>query len=151
MKLNEKVTAIRKLWSDLSKNTSCLTNIKIRKDKKENIGFVNQYTLHEFIPNKWFDWEKRVNSEIMVIGQDWGPYSALLSYIEKYKVEKDLPNFNYDEFLFNTFSSRTEKFIVKVVESSHDSTYKKPISTKVWNNFFFTLAVLFTRQGKHFR
>ncbi len=52
--------------------------MKTRRGKKINIGFVNQYSLHDQIPNRWFEWEKSVNSQFMLIGKYWGPYKALL-------------------------------------------------------------------------
>ena len=70
MTTQEKKKLIRKLWKDLSNNTKVTKRYKIREGKKVNVGFVNQYALHSFIPNKWFDWENRVNAEIMIIGQE---------------------------------------------------------------------------------
>jgi len=146
MTTQEKKKLIRKLWKDLSNNTKVTKRYKIREGKKVNIGFINQYALHSFIPNKWFDWENRVNAKIMIIGQDWGPYKVLLPYIENYN--KDL---NYEDFLFKTFSSRTEKFILTSLSKSYKEKYGKTMTKDVWNKFIFTVAVLFTRQGKQFR
>jgi uracil-DNA glycosylase len=87
----------------------------------------------------------------MIIGQDWGPYKALLPYIKAYEERKDDPTFNYDQYLFETFSSRTEKFIIKSIEKTFYEKFQKEISQEVWNNFIFTIAVFFTRQGNHFR
>jgi hypothetical protein len=146
-----KKTKIKDLWEKLSKNTDISEHYKIRNGIKINIGFVNQFALHKKIPNKWFDWENRINAKIMIIGQDWGPYSALLPYIEGFNKESINKNFDYDNFLFKTFSSRTEKFILQSIERSFEEEFNKKISKDVWREFVFTVAVLFTRQGNHFR
>lgn len=149
--MNTKKEKLKQLWIDLSNNRKATESYKIRNGKNINIGFVNQFSLHSFIPNKWFDWENRFNSEIMVIGQDWGPYSALLPYITEYEGQKKLKDFNYNKYLFDTFSSRTEKFIIKAIERTYLEKFNSNITQEVWNNFFFTVAIMFTRQGKHFR
>jgi hypothetical protein len=151
MNTKYKINLIRELWKDLANDDNVTVNIKKRKGKEINIGFINQYELHDFIPNKWFDWKRRVNAKIMVIGQDWGPYKALLPYLTIYNREKDKPNFNYDDYLFKTFSSRTEKFIINTIESTYREHYHKKITNNIWNKFIFTIAVMFTRQGNHFR
>ncbi len=151
MTTSKKIYEIKKLWKDLGKNSTITKRYKTREDKKVNIGFVNQYTLHSFIPNKWFDWENRVNAEIMIIGQDWGPYRSLLPYIERYNKERNRVDFNYEEFLFKTFSSRTEKYIFTTLSKTYREKYGRDITNQVWEKFIFTVAVLFTRQDKHFR
>lgn len=149
--MKAKQEEMKQLWKELALNKKVTQSYKNRKGKKVNIGFINQFSLHNSIPNKWFDWENRVNVKILIIGQDWGPYSALLPYITKYEALKDQEDYNYDNYLFETFSSRTEKFIIKVVEKSYFEKFNKQITQEVWNNFFFTVAIMFTRQGNHFR
>ena len=105
---------------------------EIRKDKQcEQIDppLVNHFALHEHIPNRWFDWENRVHSPVMIIGQDWGPYIHLKKYI-------DDPT--QDHFA----SSRTEKFIINTLNS---------IDPSLIDSIFFTVAVVFTRTGTLFR
>jgi hypothetical protein len=149
--MDRKEHLMKNLIDKLSKEEK-ITNIYARrKGIIKNVGLVNQFGKHEFIPNKWFDWTRRVNAEIMIIGQDWGPYSALTKFVQDYDNEQLLPNFNYDEFLFKTFSSRTEKFIISTLENSYYEHYNKKIDKVIWDNFFFTIAVLFTRQGNNFR
>jgi hypothetical protein len=94
-----------------------------RGEELTDVGLVNQFEKHEFIPNKWFDWINRADSKIMIIGQDWGPYSQLKKFIDQYELEKDSSSFYYDEFLFRSFSSRTEVFIFKAVEETYREEY----------------------------
>ncbi|MCK9368472.1 hypothetical protein M0R04_00640 [Candidatus Dojkabacteria bacterium] len=122
-----------------------------RKGKKVNVGLINHYKLHELIPNKWFDWVDRANAKIAIIGQDWGPYISLKKYVDEWELVKDKPDFDYNEFLFKRFSSRTERFIVTTLQQTHLDKFGKSMSRKTWDKLFFTMAVLFTRQGIHFR
>lgn len=141
---------MRQLLDKLKKETSCEKFISKRKGKWVNVGLVNQFARHDFIPNKWFDWDRRSKAEVMIIGQDWGPYEVLKSYVDDYELVKNNPNFNYDEFLFSRFSSRTERFILKVVKDTYEEKYEN-FDKGVYDNFFFTMAVLFTRKGAKFR
>ncbi|MDO8609032.1 MAG: uracil-DNA glycosylase family protein [bacterium] len=129
---------INKIWADLGK-LNCGPKL------------VNQFKLHKFIPNKWFDWDPIGNDKIMIVGQDWGPYVFLKKYVNRYEVENKKSNFNYQEFLFDSFSSRTEKMILRSFEKSYLEKYGKNIETKEWNHFFFTVAVFFCRSGTLFR
>lgn len=142
---------LQQLWQDLASERNAEHLYKKRNGKLTNIGFVNQYAKHEFIPNKWFDWENRANAKIMIIGQDWGPYIALKPYVERYNEQKDKPGFNLDDFMFDTFSSRTERFIMKAIETTYKKHFNNEITHKTWNDIFFTVAIMFTRQGKNFR
>jgi hypothetical protein len=151
MNESERIQQLKFLWHDLANDSRPTQRIKIRNGVQINVGFVNQFALHSFIPNKWFDWERRANAEIMIIGQDWGPYAALEPYLIAYEAEKDTDGFDYDEYLFRTFSSRTEKFIFKSLEKSYLEVYNRAITMEIWDKFIFTVAVFFTRQGKHFR
>ena len=71
-------------------------------------------------------------------------------YIEDYEISSKEKGFDYQNFLFKQFSSRTEKFIVKAVEETYAEKFGR-FDQKVWNDFFFSVAVMFTRKGKHFR
>ncbi len=133
---------MKQLISDLKADT---THASLKKP------LINQFSKLDLIPNKWFDWERRQNARVMIIGQDWGPYVALKKYVDDYEAEKNQPEFNYDRFLFKRFSSRTEKFIFKAVESTYLEKFGEMMPQETWDDFFFTMAVLFTRTGKHFR
>jgi len=117
---SSKLQQIKDLIEDIRADTS---HSKIKP------ALVNHFALHEKIPNRWFDWENRVNSPIMIIGQDWGPYIHLKKYIE---------DPSQDHFA----SSRTEGFIIKTLNA---------IDPKLIDTIFFTVSVVFTREGYLFR
>ncbi|MDQ6985585.1 MAG: hypothetical protein Q9M91_02140 [Candidatus Dojkabacteria bacterium] len=131
---------MQKLISDLRED-SLAENIVINGNDK---SLVNQYKLHDNIPNKWFDWVNRVDAQVMIIGQDWGPYSVLKKMIE------DPTYTNDEERYWGTFSSRTEKFIMKAIQSTYEEEVGE-FNRDVFDKFIFTMAVLFTRKGNHFR
>jgi len=142
---------MKKLICDLKQDNSVEKITAVRDGKSINVGLINQFKIHKFIPNKWFDWKRRVDSPICIIGQDWGPYSVLYKFIQDYEISKSSMLFSYDEFLFKTFSSRTEKLILKTIEKTYIEKYRTVFKKEYWNLFFFTMAVLFTRKGCKFR
>jgi len=146
-----KQSLMKRLIGELEDEDSVESILVSRNGKQVDVGLVNHFKLHKKIPNKWFDWVRKVNAPIVIIGQDWGPYIVLLKFIEDYSIEKDSMFFSYDDFLFKTFSSRTEKFIIKAIQNTYEDTFKEEFPKRLWELFFFTMAVLFTRQGKHFR
>jgi hypothetical protein len=119
MKLSAK-QEMKNLLNSIRVDTSC---------ERINPPLVNHFAIHSKIPNRWFDWENRIHSPVMIIGQDWGPYIHLRKYI-------DDPT--QDHFA----SSRTEKFIINTLNS---------IDTTLIDSIFFTVAVIFTRTGTLFR
>lgn len=149
MPMNKK-DHMKLLITDMSCNTSVTQIQSKRKGIIADVGLVNQFALHPVIPNKWFDWENRVNADIMIIGQDWGPYVNLKKYVDDYELSKTELHFSYDEFLFKKMSSRTEKFILQTIKETYEEKFHT-FDQLVYDRFFFTMAVLFTRQGKKFR
>lgn len=148
--MTPKQTAMTKLVAELRADTQAEKISALRKGQRSDLGLVNHFRKHDLIPNKWFDWVARADSSIMIIGQDWGPYSALRKYVDNYALESVKPDFDYSKFLFSTFSSRTEKFILKAVEQTYTEKFGK-FDQAIWDDIIFTMAVLFTRQGEHFR
>lgn len=143
-------TQMQALVEELKQDTSAEQISALRKGVKAQLGLINHYKLHDLIPNKWFDWVNRADAQIMIIGQDWGPYSALKKYLESYEIESQAPDFDYGSFLFSRMSSRTEKFILKTIKSTYEQKFGT-FNENVWHDIIFTMAVLFTREGDNFR
>jgi hypothetical protein len=87
----------------------------------------------------------------MVVGQDWGPYIFLKEYIDRYEVESKKDSFDYNHFLFETFSSRTEKMVLQFLQKSYKEKFGKEMKIDDWQLFFFTVAEYFCRTGTLFR
>jgi uracil-DNA glycosylase family 4 len=116
---------------------------ELRNERRlENISkpFINQFSLHETISDLWFDWTNKLDSKIMIIGQDWGPYVYLAQNIQKYKLRQN--KIRYNDFISEMSQSKTEKFIFKMLSNLNLSPH---------NDIFFTVAILFCRTGTKFR
>jgi hypothetical protein len=146
----DKKLKMQKLIEDLRNDNSHKNIQGKRQGKLADLSLVNHFAFHSFIPNTWFDWERRVDSPIMIIGQDWGPYTALKKYVDEYKDLKNKKGFDYDSFLLKQFSSRTERFIMNTIRETHEEKLGN-FSNNLYKQFFFSMAVLFTRQGTKFR
>lgn len=61
----------------------------LKCSKKSLINVYEHYNFGVNIPSIWTDWFNRLNSKVMVIGQDWGPYKdmkKLNKLVKKIKV-----------------------------------------------------------------
>lgn len=152
MKQNHKSQLMSELIEEIRLDTNTSNISSIRKHIQTDVSLINQFALQRHIPNKWFDWTNTVkNSEVMIIGQDWGPYSVLKEFISSFDESKITNTEYYREFLFKDFSSRAEKFILNTIKETYREKFNKEITDEKWDKIFFTMAVLFTRQGKLFR
>ncbi|MBI2356537.1 hypothetical protein HYV12_00555 [Candidatus Dojkabacteria bacterium] len=152
MEQGDKFQLMRELIEDIKSDISPSRIRSNRNGLDTNVSLVNQFRLHKHIPNKWFDWTNTVTkSEIMIIGQDWGPYLVLKEFISSFDESKANDIDYYRKFLFKDFSSRTEKFILNTVQETYKDKFNEDFTAEMWDKIFFTMAVLFTRQGKLFR
>ena len=94
------------------------------------------------IPSIWTDWYNRLDSEIMIIGQDWGPFSDMKKLNEKYL---DNPtNENWSK-LIEDEKSLTKKQLTKyLVESSNGKINSI-------NDIYITNAIMCARYGNNYR
>lgn len=151
MTINNKQKQIQELIQQMC-NDSEMERFKVlRKGEMVDVGLINHFRKHPIIPNKWFDWERTVNSKLCIIGQDWGPYNVLKDFISGFDISKKDNDEYYRQFMLKSFTSRTEKFIYKAVIETYEEYYKTKFIDSMWDSIFFTMAVLFTRQGSLFR
>lgn len=144
----DKKVQLQNLIQEMSQDSACESMFEVNNDK----NLINQFKYSTFIPNKWFDWPKYSESKIMIIGQDWGPYAILQrKFIDRFEIESKGKDFDYDKFLYQTFSSRTEKFIQKSIEYWFEIVHHTQMNFRDWDNYFFTIAVMFCRSGNLFR
>ena len=80
-----------KLLKTMSKCDKC-TNFKCKE--KSLINIYNDYNFSSNIPSIWTDWFNRLDSKIMIIGQDWGPYNDMKKLNNLLKEDKS----NWNEF-----------------------------------------------------
>ena len=70
----DKVEKFNKL---INKMALCNKCINMKNKNGIDCSLINIYKNKEFaknIPSVWTDWYNKLNSKIMIIGQDWEPY-----------------------------------------------------------------------------
>ena len=125
-----------KLICDMSKCNKC-TNFKC--NTKSLINIYKDYDFCLNIPSIWTDWLNRLDSKIMIIGQDWGPYNDMKKLNSMLKDDKS----NLKE-LMNLEKSNTKKLLENYIKESSNNKYSL-------NNIFITNAIMCARQGSNYR
>lgn len=143
----DKKDELDKMFDKASKCEKCL---KLKNKNGVDCSLINIYTdkeLFKKIPSIWTDWYRRLDSKIMVVGQDWGPYYEMKKINEKY-LEKENENTWND--IIEEEKSITKKMLTKyLLKSAKDGN----INTE--NNFlekkYITNGILCARSGKNYR
>lgn len=123
---------------------NCRECINLQRKGNKDCSLINIYGDNEFcknIPSIWTDWFNRLNSEIMIIGQDWGPYSDMKSLNELYML-----NFSKDNWkcLIEQEKSNTKKQLEYYIRESSNNRYSL-------DNIFITNAIMCARKGSNYR
>ena len=124
-----------KLITELAKCNMCL-NLK----DKSLINFY-EYDIAKNIPSIWTDWYNRLDSELFIIGQDWGPYQDMVALYERFKNGEDFHD------LIDSEKSLTKKKLFNYLS----------ISSKLENfeynsdNIYITNAIMCARTGNTYR
>ena len=114
---------------------------------KSNVDYslINIYENEKFakeIPSIWTDWYNRLNSKIMIIGQDWGPYSDMKKLNEKYL--KNQTKGNWFKLIEDEKSLTKKQLTRYLVESSNGKI-------KSINDIYITNAIMCARCGNNYR
>lgn len=105
-------------------------------------SLINIYKNYEFcinIPSIWTDWLNRLNSDIMIIGQDWGPYNDMKKLHNLLSEDKS----NWNE-LIELEKSNTKKMLEKYIKESSNNEY-------YLDNIYITNAIMCARKGSLYR
>lgn len=124
------------LINELGKCDKC-TNLKC-KDK----SLINIYQDYKFctnIPSIWTDWFNRLDSKIMIVGQDWGPYDDMKKFNNLLENDKS----NWKEII-ELEKSNTKKLLENYIKESSNRKYSL-------NDIFITNAIMCARQGNSYR
>ena len=125
----DKVEKFNKLINKMALCNKCI-NMKNRNGI--DCSLINIYKNKEFaknIPSVWTDWYNRLNSKIMIIGQDWGPYNDMEKIYNKYKENKTKENWNK---IINEEKSMTKKMLENyLIQSSKDENILDKIYIKM--------------------
>ena len=121
---------------ELGKCDKCV-NLKCKEKSLINIYENNDFCKN--IPSIWTDWFNRLNSKIMIIGQDWGPYKDMKKLNELLKNDKS----NWNE-LMESEKSNTKKLLEKYIKESSNNKC-------TLNDIYITNAIMCARQGDNYR
>ncbi len=131
----------KNLINEMGKCDKCI-NLKNRNGK--DCALINFYKDEDFsmnIPSIWTDWFNRLNSEIMIIGQDWGPYCDMELLNKLYLKEPNKSNWRY---LIEKEKSTTKKQLEYYINESSNKRYKI-------DDIFITNAIMCARKGNTYR
>lgn len=131
-----KEDSFKKLLISMSKCDKC-TNFKC--SQKSLINIYSDYEFSTNIPSIWTDWFHRLNSKIMIIGQDWGPFSDMKKLNQSLNQDKS----NWTE-LVESEKSNTKKLLEKYIKESSNNQFSL-------NDIFITNAIMCARQGDNYR
>ncbi|MCI8461309.1 MAG: hypothetical protein HFE81_07910 [Bacilli bacterium] len=94
------------------------------------------------MPSIWTDWYQRLEAEIMIIGQDWGPYIDMENLNKKYQENQTRNNW---EELIETEKSLTKRQLTNFIKESSNNEVTN------LDNFYITNAIMCARQGTSYR
>jgi uracil-DNA glycosylase family 4 len=130
------------LINNMGKCKKCL---ELKNKNGKDYSLINIYKDNEFaknIPSIWTDWYNRLDSDIMIIGQDWGPFVDMKQLNEEYLQKENKDNWLQ---LIEKEKSSTKKLLTKyIVESS-----KGKISNL--DEIYITNAIMCARKGTQYR
>ena len=143
----DKVKEFDKLILQMSNGDKCL-NMKSRNSI--DCSLINIYKDKEFsknIPSIWTDWYNRLDSEIMVIGQDWGPYNDMNKYYKEYIRCKTKENWKK---IIEQEKSMTKRMLTKyLIESAKNNNIDK--TEEILDELYITNAIMCARKGDNYR
>ena len=124
------------LINELGKCDKCI-NLKCKE--KSLINIYQDYDFSTNIPSIWTDWFNRLNSKIMIVGQDWGPYDDMKKFNNLLKKDKS----NWKEII-ELEKSNTKKLLENYIKESSNRKYSL-------DDIFITNAIMCARQGNSYR
>lgn len=137
---------LAEMFQDMSKCNLCL-DIKNKNGKDCSLINIYKDDFYKEIPSIWTDWFKHVDSKIMIIGQDWGPYVEMKKFRNMYIVDETDSNW---ERIIEEEKSLTKKMLTKyLVESGKYSGLD--IDDNIIKNIYITNAIMCARSGNNYR
>lgn len=134
--INEKETEFNKLLKELSECDKC---INFKNEQKSLINIYKEKNFCKNIPSIWTDWFNRLDSKIMIIGQDWGPHNDMKHFNSLLNQDKS----NWKEIV-ELEKSNTKKMLEYYIKTSSGGRYSL-------DDIFITNAIMCARQGENYR
>lgn len=130
------------LLIDMGNCKKCLT---LCSKSGRNCALINIYKDQDFcrnIPSIWTDWYNRLSADIIIIGQDWGPFEEMKKINKKYL---DIKTEEYWKMIIEEEKSLTKKQLTNFLINSSNGK----ISTL--DNIYITNAIMCARQENKYR
>lgn len=135
----------KELYEELLKELKkCEKCIHLKSKNGKDYALINLYKNNQFcknIPSIWTDWFHRLDSKIMIIGQDWGPYNDMKMLNELYMQNPTVDNWKY---LIEQEKSKTKKLLEYYIKESSNNNYSL-------DDIFITNAIMCARKGENYR
>lgn len=138
--MDRKKELFKELIDDM-KMCECCRNLKGKNGvDKSLVNIYKERDLAFNIPSIWTDWFNRLDTDIMVIGQDWGPYQDMKKLYEMYKRGE----YSWKELIEMEKSMTKKQLVNYLVESSKG---------KIDNidGIYVTNAIMCARHGNNYR
>lgn len=122
----------------------CEKCVSLQKKNGKDCALVNLYKNNEFcknVPSIWTDWFNRLNSQIMIVGQDWGPYDDMKKLNKEYIKYPSTDNWKQ---LIEAEKSNTKKQLEYCIRESSNGKYNL-------GEIFITNAIICARKGDKYR
>lgn len=142
MQNEDKIKLFNELLNDMSKCDKCLSIISKKNVDKSLINIYKDADFAKRIPSIWTDWYNRLEAQIMIIGQDWGPFEDMKKLNGKFLSNKTKENWDN---LVNSEKSLTKKQLTNfMIESSNGRI-------RFLDDIYITNAIMCARKGNCYR
>lgn len=140
----------KKLENFFHQLSLCQKCISLKKKNGKDCSLINFYEdidKREKIPSMWTDWRNRINSNIVIIGQDWGPYCDMENLYLEYKKEEIKTNW---KTLMESEKSLTKKVLTNYLR---DSAFQENffLEEDFLDDIYITNAIMCARKGFGYR
>ena len=155
--ISDKQRMLLELFEEASKCTLCksFNPNKPNKSEGKSDGLINCFSRKELflnIPSIWTDWINRSEAKIMIVGQDWGPYTDMYKYYERYSNMIILGEKEEDAWksIVDEKESMTKQLLKEFLVRSAE-VYDINLGENFLDSFYITNAVLCARKGSNYR
>ena len=135
------------LFFNMSKCIKCTNLISCKGNDYSLINIFADKKFYKTIPSIWTDWYNRLNSKIMLIGQDWGPYEDMNKF---YNLYINNPTDENWKNIINQEKSMTKQLLTKylIQSAKQNGIY---IDNSFLDTIYITNAIMCARKGSNYR
>ena len=135
------------LFFNMSKCIKCTNLISCKGNDYSLINIFADKKFYKTIPSIWTDWYNRLNSKIMLIGQDWGPYEDMNRFHNLYITNPSKENWKN---IIEQEKSMTKKLLIRyLIQSAKQNSIC--IDSSFLDSIFITNAIMCARKGTSYR